>query len=149
MTLPYPAAASIVPDNFDLADEPPVDYQPTKADLEAIFALNLDAFLPRKLEFCDWLSEKSRQLSLLDDDRSRWLSAGLTNWRSSAFSSGPRSQRSSSTATRRCAGRTLGPPRLPSPLGRAPASRPSAASPTPWANCPGRIPRLRRPCGAT
>jgi hypothetical protein len=75
MSLPCPATTSIVPDDFDLgqADELPVDYQPTEADLEAVAAVNLDSFVPRNLPFADWLGEKARQAALLDDDRSRWL----------------------------------------------------------------------------
>jgi len=64
---------SIVPEDFDLADEPPADYQPTATDLESIVAVNLESFLPQDLPFADWLAEKARQAALLDDERSRWL----------------------------------------------------------------------------
>ena len=64
MTLPYPASESI-------------HYVPTEADLESIAAVNLDSFLPRNLPFADWLAEHGRQIALLDDDRSRWLSSRI------------------------------------------------------------------------
>ncbi len=59
------------------ADELPEEYVPTEADLEAVAALNLDSFLPRNLPFTDWLAERARQIALLDDDRSQWLSARI------------------------------------------------------------------------
>jgi hypothetical protein len=74
--LPCPATTSIVPDEFDLApqaDELPIDYQPSEADLEALAVLNVDSFLPRDLPFADWLAEKSRQTALLGDERHAWL----------------------------------------------------------------------------
>jgi len=66
-----------VPDDFDLADEPAVDYVPTEADLESIVAANLDSFLPQNLPFADWLAERARQIALLDDERSQWLSSRI------------------------------------------------------------------------
>lgn len=75
MSLPCPAPASTFPDSdAPQADELPVDYQPTAEDLEWFAAANLDSFLPRNLPFADWLAEQARQIALLDDDRSRWLS---------------------------------------------------------------------------
>ena len=75
MTLPYPATTSIAPGADDLFPaQSSVDYVPTEADLESIAAMNLDSFLPRNLPFADWLAEKARQIALLDDDRSQWLS---------------------------------------------------------------------------
>jgi len=71
--LPLPATTSIMPDDFFPAQSS-VDYVPTEADLEALAAVNLDSFLPRNLPFADWLAERARQIALLDDDRSRWLS---------------------------------------------------------------------------
>ena len=76
MTLPCPASESIFPDaDAPQADELPVDYQPSTEDYEWIAACDLDSFLPRNLPFADWLAEKARQLALLDDDRSQWLSS--------------------------------------------------------------------------
>jgi hypothetical protein len=49
-------------------------YVPTEADLESIVAVNLESFLPQGLPFADWIAERARQVALLDDDRSRWLS---------------------------------------------------------------------------
>jgi len=73
--LPLPATTSIMPDADDLfSAQSSVDYVPTETDLEAVCAVNLDSFIPRNLPFADWLAEKARQIALLDDDRSRWLS---------------------------------------------------------------------------
>jgi hypothetical protein len=73
--LPCPASESIFPDtDAPQVDELPVDYQPTAEDYEWIAACDLDSFLPRNLPFADWLAEKARQIALLDDVRSRWLS---------------------------------------------------------------------------
>jgi hypothetical protein len=93
MTLPCPATASIVPDDFDLGaqvDEPPVDYQPTAEDLEAIAAANLDSFLPRHLPFADWLAQQARQTALLDDERHQWLSGRIGELASQASFLGAR-----------------------------------------------------------
>jgi len=74
MSLPCPVATSTFADlDEPQADELPVDYQATQADLEEVCAVNLDSFLPRNLPFADWLGEKARQTALLDDDRGRWL----------------------------------------------------------------------------
>ena len=56
-------------------DELPVDYQPKAEDYEWIAACDLDSFLPRNLPFADWLAEKARQIAILDDERSQWLSS--------------------------------------------------------------------------
>jgi hypothetical protein len=73
-SLPCPATTSTFADlDEPQADELPVDYQATQADLEEVCAVNLDSFLPRNLPFADWLGEKARQTALLDDDRGRWL----------------------------------------------------------------------------
>jgi hypothetical protein len=75
MTLPCPAPTSTFRD-IDAA---------TEADLEALAALNLDSFLPRNLPFADWLAERARQLALLDDDRSQWLSGRVDELAKQAF----------------------------------------------------------------
>jgi len=78
MTLPSAAPVSIFPDvDAPQADELPVDYQPTTEDLEWLAACNLDSFLPRKLEFADWLAEQARQTALLDDPRHQWLASRI------------------------------------------------------------------------
>lgn len=75
--LPRPAAASTFPDSAPQADELPQDYQPSAEDYEWIAACNLDSFLPRNLQFADWLAERARQTALLDDVRSQWLSSRI------------------------------------------------------------------------
>ena len=78
MTLPSSAPLSTFGDvDAPQADELPVDYQPTTEDLEWIAACNLDSFLPRKLEFADWLAEQARQTALLDDPRHQWLASRI------------------------------------------------------------------------
>ena len=78
MSLPVASTESIFPDADDLfLAQSSVDYVPTEADLESICALNLDSFLPRNLPFADWLAERARQIALLDDDRSQWLSGRI------------------------------------------------------------------------
>ena len=73
--LPSPASESTFVD-APPADEPDYADRPAdQADLELIAAWNLDSFIPRNLPFADWLAEKARQLALLDDDRSQWLSS--------------------------------------------------------------------------
>ena len=74
--LPCPASESIFPDSdAPQADELPADYQPSAEDYEWIAACDLDSFLPRNLPFADWLAEKARQIALLEDVRSQWLSS--------------------------------------------------------------------------
>jgi hypothetical protein len=83
--LPCPASESIFSDSAP-ADEPDYADRPAdQADLELIAAWNLDSFLPRGLPFADWLAERARQIALLDDDRSQWLSARVDELAKQAF----------------------------------------------------------------
>ena len=82
MTLPSTATTSICEERSAKSDQRSVadgclltaDYQPTAEDLETICAVNLNSFLPGNLPFADWLAERARQIGLLNDDRSQWLS---------------------------------------------------------------------------
>jgi hypothetical protein len=69
MSLPSPAPRSTFADlDAPQADEPDYTDRPTAADYEWIAACNLDSFVPRKLEFADWLAEQARQHQIRGDD---------------------------------------------------------------------------------
>ncbi len=91
MTLPSAAPVSTFTDlDAPQADELPTpfrgpDYQPTAEDIEWATASNLDSFIPLQIDFPDWLAEKARQIALLQDERSQWLSSRIDELAKQAF----------------------------------------------------------------
>lgn len=89
--LPRPSPVSTFTDlDAPQADELPTpfrgpDYQPTAEDIEWATASNLDSFIPLQIDFPDWLAEKARQIALLQDERSQWLSGRVDELAKQAF----------------------------------------------------------------